>query len=141
MYFYSPTTGGFYLEAIHGAAMPADVVNVSTEEHAALMAGQAAGQRIVPGIDNRPELAASPPAAPLVPASVTMRQARLALLSIGKLDDVAAAIAAMPSPHRERAQIEWEYGTVIERSSPLLARLGTELGLDVDAIFQQAASL
>ena len=67
----------------------------------------------------------NPPApTPSVPASITMRQARLALLSIGLLDDVDAAIAAIPDPvQRKAAEIEWEYATVIERNSPLVQSL------------------
>lgn len=89
----------------------------------------------------------SPPRAPEVtpvPASVTMRQARLALLATGKLDAVAAAIAALPSPQREVAQIEWEFASGIDRASNVVAMLGPALGLDeaaFDALFVAAAQL
>lgn len=80
-----------------------------------------------------------------VPQSATMRQARLALLSIGKLDDVEAAIAAIPDATEKRAaQIEWEFATTVERSSPLLASLATAIGLtqtDLDDLFTQAVTL
>lgn len=76
-----------------------------------------------------------------VPQSVTMRQARLALFDIGKLDGVPAAIAQMPSPNKERAMIEWEYGTTIERSSALVLSLGQALDLDLDQLFIAAAKL
>ena len=60
----------------------------------------------------------------VVPTSVTPRQARLALLQIGKLDAVSAALTAIPDPaRRTAAQIEWEYATVIERNSPLVTSL------------------
>lgn len=83
-----------------------------------------------------PALAA--PAAP-VPQAVTARQARLQLLDLGKLDAVAAALAALPSPQREQAQIEWEFATQIDRASPLVALLGKKLKLDLDALFAAAA--
>jgi hypothetical protein len=73
-----------------------------------------------------------------------MRQARLALLSAGKLDDVDAAIAALPSPDKEAAQISWEYSTEVRRDSDLVAQLAPGLGLDdaaLDALFTQAATL
>jgi hypothetical protein len=54
--FYSASTGGFYLTEVHGDAMPADVVEISAEEHQALLEGQASGGRIVPGEDGRPTL-------------------------------------------------------------------------------------
>ncbi len=138
---YSAQTGGFYTAAIHGEAMPADVVDVKDEEHSELLAGQAQGKRIVPGAGGRPQLAEPTPMAPVVPSSVTMRQARLALLAIGKLGDVAAAIAAMPAPARDRAQIEWEFASHVERSSPLLIDLAPVLELDLDVLFRKAGSL
>ena len=78
------------------------------------------------------------------PQVVTMRQARLALLGVGKLDNVAAAIASLPSPQKEAAQIEWEYSTEVKRESALVTQLAPALGLDaaaLDALFTQAATL
>lgn len=86
----------------------------------------------------------APPPAVVVPASVTMRQARLALLGAGKLADVDAAIDMLPSPQKDAARIEWEYAAVVERTSPLIATLGPALGLSeaaLDALFVQAATL
>jgi len=81
-----------------------------------------------------------PPAAPVVPAAVTARQARLALHAAGLLDQVEAAVAAAGGA----TQIEWEYATTIECASPLLAAISGGLGLtaeQVDALFSQAATL
>lgn len=69
---------------------------------------------------------------------VTMRQARLALLAAGRLDDVDAAVAQAP----RAVQIEWEYATTVERASPLVAAIGAGLSLDdaaIDALFEAAA--
>lgn len=49
MPFYSPSTGGFYDEAIHGDAIPADAVKITAKRHAALLAAQAEGATIVAG--------------------------------------------------------------------------------------------
>ncbi len=49
MPFYSPSTGGFYIAELHGAAMPADVVKVSAKRHADLLEAQAAGASIEMG--------------------------------------------------------------------------------------------
>lgn len=79
-----------------------------------------------------------------VPQTVTMRQARLALLGAGKLAAVAAAIASLPSPQREAAQIEWDYSSVVERHRQLVATLAPAMGLDdagVDALFIAADKL
>ena len=58
--FYSPTTGGFYDRKIHGDAIPADAVEITCDEHAALLAGQSAGQRIEADEHGRPVLRDAP---------------------------------------------------------------------------------
>ena len=76
--------------------------------------------------------------------SVTMRQARLALLGAGLLDDVDAAINAMPEPQRTVARINWDYSSTVERDSEVLVALAASLGLaesDLDNLFTTAASL
>lgn len=45
--FYSKSTGGFYDREIHGDNIPADVVEITTEEHKALLEGQSQGKRII----------------------------------------------------------------------------------------------
>ena len=59
--FYSKQTGGFYDTAIHGDNIPADAVEITDEEHQALLAGQSNGKRIVADAAGRPVLA-DPPA-------------------------------------------------------------------------------
>lgn len=79
-----------------------------------------------------------------VPIKVTMRQARLALLGADLLPSVTAAIAALPSPQKEAAQIEWEYSQDVERHRGLVLSLGTTLGLSVrqlDDLFTTATTL
>ena len=79
-----------------------------------------------------------------VPAEVTMRQARLALLAAGKLAAVDAAINALPDPPKTAALIEWEYSNAVRRDSQFVALLGPALGLDaagLDALFIAAAKL
>jgi len=44
--FYSKLTGGFYDAAIHGDSIPADAVEITAEEHAALLGAQSNGQQI-----------------------------------------------------------------------------------------------
>jgi hypothetical protein len=84
------------------------------------------------------------PATPPVPQTVTMRQARLALLAAGKLAAVATAIAALPSPQKEAAQIEWEFSSAVDRERPFVLLLGAALGLSsaqLDQLFITAAAL
>ena len=77
-------------------------------------------------------------------AGVSMRQARLALIQRGLLNQVDASIAAMPEPDRAIVEIEWEYASSIERNSPWVIQLGSALGLDeegLDELFKAAAEL
>ena len=83
-------------------------------------------------------------AKPPVPQSVTMRQARLALLSAGLLAAVNAAIAAMPGVAGEAARIEWEFAQTVERDSPLIVVVSAGLNLtaaQIDDLLTLAATL
>lgn len=84
------------------------------------------------------------PPAPIVPESVTMRQARLALLGAGLLSQVNSALNALPSPHKEAALIEWEYALDVRRDHQLITSLKSSLGLtdeDLDNLFLTASNL
>ena len=75
-----------------------------------------------------------------VPQQVTMRQARLALLSAGLLDDVEMVIAAAG----RAAQLEWEYAAVVDRSNPAIAAVQQQEALtdaQIDDLFREAAKL
>ena len=80
-----------------------------------------------------------------VPASVTRRQAKQALLLNGLLANVQPAIDAIPdATQRAMIQIEWDDSQVFERDRPALIALGSALGLSaaqLDALFIQAAQL
>jgi hypothetical protein len=85
---------------------------------------------------------APPPAA--VPAAVTMRQARLALLDAGLLDKVETALEALPGRDGQAAQISWEYSAEVHRQSELVTALAPALGVNgeqLDALFVAAAGL
>ena len=68
---------------------------------------------------------------------IDARRLRLALLQLGKLATVKAAIASLG----EAAQIDWEYATFVKEDYPLVMALSTNLGLDINAIFTKAESL
>lgn len=72
----------------------------------------------------------------IVPKHISMRQARLALLSVGMLGEVETAIAGMASPEREQAQIEWQYASEVFRDNPLIIGIATQLGMNSDQIDQ-----
>lgn len=54
--YYSKTNQAFYDSAIH-SRLPEDAVEISHEQHTALLAGQSQGQVIMPGKDGKPVLA------------------------------------------------------------------------------------
>ena len=60
MHYYSKSTGGFYDTTIH-TTWPEDVVEITAEYHATLLAGQAQGKTIMPGKDGKPLLTVPAP--------------------------------------------------------------------------------
>lgn len=114
------------------ACIPADPANT---DYAAYLAWLAEG--------NTPVLAD-----PIIPpeiTSVTMRQARLALLQQGLLDDVDAAIQAIEDPMLQRAvKIEWEFAITVDKYSTFTQQLAAGLMLDSEqltALFELANTL
>lgn len=77
---------------------------------------------------------------PPVPNVVSPRQARLALLSAGKLDAVNAAVAEADAATR----IAWEFATEVRRDDAGVIALAAAIGIaesDLDALFINAAQL
>jgi len=62
--FYAKSTNGFYAEAIHGDSIPDDAVEITVEEHAALLEGQSQGKLIQADANSRPVLVDPPPPTP-----------------------------------------------------------------------------
>lgn len=74
--FYSASAGGFYSVEIHGDNMPADVVEITAEQHAKLIEGQSTGKVIAANAKGFPVLQDPPPPAPLtLEQAQTQRQA------------------------------------------------------------------
>lgn len=85
-------------------------------------------------------IAAHDPAKKSAPATVTMRQARLALLQSGLLPHVNAAVAVAD----EATKITWEFSSEVHRNHPFVATLAAALNLteaQLDGLFTLAASL
>lgn len=142
--FYSPENRGFYDDRIH-AVIPTDAVEITAEDHAALISGQSSGRQIVPGQDGAPVLAeiTAPTEAELLAARraamvVSRFQARAALLGAGLLDAANAAVAAAD----QIVQIAWADAVEFRRTSPTIAALGAALELteaQIDDLFDAAA--
>jgi hypothetical protein len=77
--FTSKSAGSFYDESIH-TEMPSDVVELTADEHAALLQGQSEGKVIAWGDDGYPVLVDPPPPSSeeLAAAERVWRDARLA---------------------------------------------------------------
>src|SRR5690625_1589289 len=60
--FYSKTTGGFYSHEIHGDNIPGDAVEITQQQHAALLQGQSEGKVITANENGHPILIDPPPA-------------------------------------------------------------------------------
>lgn len=91
-----------------------------------------------------PALPAYVPPASTAPQVVSMRQARLALLQAGLLEQVNAAVATMPGIEGETARVEWEYAQEVRREQALVQALAAVLDLSSEALedlFIQAAKL
>jgi len=79
-----------------------------------------------------------------VPSSVTMRQARLALIDANLYTPVDTAISALTGVEGEKAKVEWEYATTVERNSSLIMQLSSALSMteaEVDNLFIAAQGL
>ena len=112
------------------AAVQAELDAERTAAQAALAAKDAEIARLtalIPTVEEKPQ-------------TVTMRQARLALLQAGLLDKATKAVAgAGPA-----AQIEWEYSSDVGRNAALVQALSGALGLtdeQLDGLFVVAATL
>lgn len=58
--FYAKSTGGFYDRSIHDDAIPSDAVEITAEQHAALLEGQSQGKLIQADETGYPILADPP---------------------------------------------------------------------------------
>ena len=169
MIYFSKNTGGFYDADIHAAVdIPNDALEISTEQHQAMLEHLNSGGRIELGGDDFVFIPAPPDAyhvwndvtqgwetnadlqaAKLADwranvAEITPKQLRLVLLESGiNAKAVETAIASIADETtREVAGIEWNYATGYTRNNENLIMIATDLlGLDalkIDAMWQAA---
>ncbi|PZU74150.1 MAG: phage tail protein [Brevundimonas sp.] len=73
--FFSPTTGAFYDDAFWEAPLPDDAVEISAEDHAALLEAASTGKVIQAGPDGAP-VAVDAPTPPIVTLAALARRRR-----------------------------------------------------------------
>lgn len=59
--YWSASTGGFYDSSIHGEAIPADKVEITASEHAALLDALSMGRVLIINSQGRPDAVEPPP--------------------------------------------------------------------------------
>ncbi len=135
---YALIVAGVVVNTIEADQAFADGLAADLGGTAVATAAGSVGDTYASGTFTRPEPAT------VVPPEVTMRQARLALLGAGLLDDVETAIDAMSDPAKTAARIEWDYSNTLRRDHPLVTTLGAGLGLtggQLDDLFIAASAL
>lgn len=145
MFRYSPSKNGFYPDDIDYAnRLPEDLIDITDELYQYLISGQNEAFEICAGSDGSPILRPTPPPQAVIPNTVAMRQARLALLRAGHYEAVQQAVATLPNDAGIAARIEWEFATTVERNSPIVTLLAGAIGLDesdLDDLFATAVTL
>jgi hypothetical protein len=79
-----------------------------------------------------------------VPQSVSMAQARLALIGAGLFSTIDAGLKALPEPQRTTALTAWEYAPTVSRNGTLVTTLASQFGLtdaQLDSLFTAAAAI
>lgn len=120
--YYSPSTRGFYADEIHGDSIPANAVEITTEQYQALLAGQSSGKLIQADADGYPILVDPPPAPPAPPPNFTSLE-YLDLFT--EAEQLAVATAAM-----NNAAMKLWYDRMLAANFITLADERTEAGLD-----------
>lgn len=106
---YSKQARGFFAPDIHGTNIPADAVEITTEQHAALLAGQSAGKRISADANGFPVLMDPPPPTPeqLLASIAAAVQAHMdAAAQAAGYDDVKSAVTYAEEPAVPKFQNE-----------------------------------
>lgn len=158
---YSPSTGGFYPEDVAYATLPGDLSDIEDDYYQELMAGQDAGQIIVPDQDGVPQLVDPPP-----PDIVDLRggmRLSFAQLLIGLVEEgwitaadgdawlagtlpapVTVLIATLPQAAQFPARARALRPSEVLRTDPLVAALALAQGktdAQLDAFFRDYAAV
>lgn len=76
---------------------------------------------------------------------ITPRQLRLWLVTHGtQLASIDSVIAGLPEPDKSIAQINWDYASIYKHDNPLVAQIGSSLGMtyaQIEQAFRDASTL
>lgn len=142
--FYSPSNRGFYDPAIHGEAMPADVVEITASQYSALLAAQSSGQIIQADSGGYPEAVDTVPNIQEIRSQmkVTTFQAHAAINRSGLYN---AVTELMNDPATDfEVKLAWDKAQHFSRLSPAVLAMGAALGLtdqQLDDLFALAATI
>jgi hypothetical protein len=112
---FSPATGAFYDEAIWPSPIPDDAVEVSAEDHAALLEAASRGKIVQAGPDGAP-IAVDPPAPSIQSLAAAARRRR---------DIEVAALRWMVERHRDEIEMGRPTTLSADRYVALLDHLQT----------------
>ena len=90
-----------------------------------------AGLALEDGVVRRTWAVTTKPPPPVVPLWAFRAALVLAGITEAQVD---ALISSLPEPSKTVATIQWNYGNFIERGHPLIASLGSAMGLTVEQI-------
>ncbi len=119
MNYKAPDNSLHFIEPEFAHFLPTDCIRITQAEADAIVAAVEAAK-------------------PVIIPTLSMRQARIALLNMGLLDEVEAAITTTEN------RIWWDYSPSVERSNPLVIEVLTALGktsAEIDAMFISAAAI
>jgi len=139
---YSAATKGWYSDS--RADAPDDCVEVSGERYAELMAAEQLGNVIAADASGYPILIMAEPTVEAVPAVISAKQGKLALLDAGLYDEIETYIGTLTGAAGTRARITWSAATTFRRDDLILNTIAADKGLtsaDVDQIFLRAIQL
>ena len=126
--FFSKLTNGFYSTEIHGGNMPHDAVEITQEEHQALLLGQSQGKTIGADKVGKPILITPPP-----PTKTELKAAQIQKINANFTDAMNALTGSYPvneilSWHKQEAEAR-AYALNITAVTPLIDALSVARGV------------
>lgn len=146
--FYAGSTGGFYVREIHGNNIPADAVEITKEEHAALLGGQSQGKRIEADANGLPTLIDPPEDHRAAVAAERYRRETAGIVVGGvpidtSRDSQALITGAALAATLDSAYIcRWKAGSgFVELNAQQIIEMATAVRAHVQACFDREAEL